>query len=246
LEVAFWGDWKIIDAETKEEIPRPSFYLHHILAYSNSHFITGCSSERTTWGVDDLPYPYRQVLTPEDTVVASGFHMNNLAPRKVSFFVQYTMRYKVHVPTDPPIRVVQSQYWMDNYNVPGHGAFNSSYARTKSVRFPKDSVIVSMNGHMHQGGTNLMVRNTDTGEVLCNSRNVYNDEVECYWDCPVVCGTADKWAAQWATTTCYMEKPVRHTDSFESVAYYDNSCSFRGVMAWWFNWIFVGQTMGGE
>ena len=76
IEISFWGDWKLVK-ENGDEIPRSELYLHHILAFSHSQFITGCSSERTTWGADHLPYPYRQVLEPGQEVRASGFHMTN-------------------------------------------------------------------------------------------------------------------------------------------------------------------------
>jgi hypothetical protein len=40
-------------------------------------------------------------------------------------------------------------------------------------------------------------------------------------------------------TTCFMERPVRRGDKIVSTAEYDNSCGWRGVMAWWFNYGWV-------
>jgi len=244
IEVAAWWDW-VLTWENGTEIPRTDLYFHHILAYSQGTFMTGCSSERTTWGVDHLPYPYRQVLRAGQRTKAGGFHFNNMSNSPKKFYVQYRMLYKVHVPTDPAVRVVNSFYWMDNYNVPGHAAIGETHRRNKFVHMPRDAVVVSLNGHLHQGGEKLVLRVKETGEEICVSRNVYNASVPCYWDCPDICPYQPHgWTAQWGTTTCYMERAITKATELESYAIYDNSCAWRGVMAWWFGWMWTGQQMG--
>jgi hypothetical protein len=53
--------------------------------------------------------------------------MVNLKPwGTYQFYITYTVMYKVHNPAAPAIRVVESFYWMDNFNVPGGAARNSS------------------------------------------------------------------------------------------------------------------------
>jgi hypothetical protein len=94
--------------------------------------------------------------------------MNNLKDKPITFYVTYKVVYKVHVPvsttthtphsqhrqfklkkinksqTAPAIRVVEAFYWMDNFNVPGGGARNSTYTRPRTNTIQKDMVIVSM------------------------------------------------------------------------------------------------------
>ena len=231
------------------EIPRDRFYLHHILSY-NSHgqFVAGCSNERANWGPDHLPYPYRLVLEANDVVHANGFHMNHLKGPAIDFFINYTVAYKVHVPSDPPVRVVESFYYMDNFNVPGGQARNSTYTRQRHVAIPKDMIIVSMNGHLHQGGKRLLIQFEEKGRSphdLCISYNLYHDSFPCAWDCDEICPYKSDWTFQWDTTTCYMELPVRRGEKLISTAEYDNSCSWRGVTAWWFSYGFAGRTIGG-
>jgi len=243
IEIAFWGEWVLVDANGTE-IPRRELYLHHILAYTNGEFITGCSSERTSWGVDHLPYPYRQVLSPHQEVRPMGFHFNNMANKDVKFWVRYKIMYKIHNPMDPPIRVVRSFYWMDNFNVPGGSPVGAMHTRNKSVRVPKKMVIISTNGHMHQGGMQLILRIKETGQELCVSRNLYHESEMCYWDCPDICPYKPHgWTAQWGTSTCYMEYPITSSVELESSAIYDNSCAWRGVMAWWFNFGWDGEML---
>jgi hypothetical protein len=153
VEIAHFGSFQPT-FEDGSVIPRSVFYLHHILAYDtmSGDFVTGASNERANWGPDHLPYPYRQVLKPGAQVRANGFHMNALTAQSIHFYINYTVTYKVHVPTDPAIRVVRSFYWLDNYNVPGGGERNSTHVRARHNTIPWDMVIVSMNGHLHQGG----------------------------------------------------------------------------------------------
>eukprot|EP00009_Paramoeba_aestuarina_P000196 CAMPEP_0201510084 /NCGR_PEP_ID=MMETSP0161_2-20130828/2923_1 /ASSEMBLY_ACC=CAM_ASM_000251 /TAXON_ID=180227 /ORGANISM="Neoparamoeba aestuarina, Strain SoJaBio B1-5/56/2" /LENGTH=217 /DNA_ID=CAMNT_0047905207 /DNA_START=981 /DNA_END=1631 /DNA_ORIENTATION=+ len=52
--VLYWGDWKLLNVQTKEEIPRGEVFLHHVFIYEGikqeSHFVSGSSDERVTWG----------------------------------------------------------------------------------------------------------------------------------------------------------------------------------------------------
>jgi len=248
IEVAHFGNFVPVFANGST-IPREQFYLHHILAYdqTNSHFVAGCSNERSNWGPDNLPYPYRMVLQPHATVKAQGFHMVNLKPwGTFDFYITYTVMYKVHNPAAPAIRVVESFYWMDNFNVPGGAARNSTYERARSVTFPKDMIVVSMNGHLHQGGKRLAVKFEDatrSPQDICTTYNLYKSDYPCFWDCEI-CPYANDWAAQWEMTTCYMEMPVRRGEKVISTAEYDNSCAWRGVMAWWFCMGFSGEFLG--
>jgi hypothetical protein len=249
LEIAHFGSF-VPTFENGSEVPRWMFYLHHILAYdtTSGDFVCGCSNERTNWGPDHLPYPYRQVLKPGAQVKANGFHMNALTAQSVHFYINYTITYKVHVPTDPPVRVVRSFYWLDNYNVPGGGERNSTHTRSRHNTIPWDMVIVSMNGHLHQGGKRIVAEfeNADRKpHTLCASYNLYKDQYPCFWDCEI-CPYKSDWLAQWATTTCYMEMPAKAGEAVLSYADYDNSCAWRGVMAWWFNFGWGGVTIGGE
>jgi len=248
VEIAHFGSFQPT-FEDGRVIPRSVFYLHHILAYDTitGDFITGASNERANWGPDHLPYPYRQVLKPGAQVRANGFHMNALTAQSIHFYINYTVTYKVHVPTDPAIRVVRSFYWLDNYNVPGGGERNSTHVRARHNTIPWDMVIVSMNGHLHQGGKRIVTEFEADGRdphTLCIAYNLYKSDYPCFWDCADICPYANDWPAQWGSTTCYMELPARAGERVLSFAEYDNSCKWRGVMAWWFNFGWGGQTMG--
>lgn len=94
-----------------------------------------------------------------------------------------------------------------------------------------------MNGHLHQGGKRLYVQFDDATRApheICTTYNLYKSDYPCFWDCEI-CPYKNDWPAQWQMTTCYMELAVRRNEKVLSVAEYDNSCSWRGVMAWWFN-----------
>jgi len=247
IEVAHFGNFVPVFAN-ESVVPREQFYLHHILAYdqTNGHFVAGCSNERSNWGPDNLPYPYRMILQPHATVKAQGFHMVNLKPwGTFDFYITYTVMYKVHNPVDPPVRVVESFYWMDNFNVPGGAARNSTFERARSMTFPRDMIVVSMNGHLHQGGKRLSVKFDDptrSPNEICTTYNLYKSDYKCFWDCEI-CPYANDWAAQWEMTTCYMELPVRRNEKVTSIAEYDNSCGWRGVMAWWFSFGYAGEDL---
>jgi len=248
LEVAHFGSF-VPTFLNGTEVPRALFYLHHILAYDSisGDFVTGVSNERMNWGPDHLPYPYRQILAPGALVRANGFHMNALTPLTIQFYINYTITYKVHVPTDPEIRVVRSFYWLDNYNVPGGGERNSTMVRSRNNAIPWDMVIVMMNGHLHQGGKRIVAEFQDTSRqphTLCASYGLYKSDYPCFWDCGAICPYKNDWPAHWSTTTCYMELPVRAGEKVLSFADYDNSCTWRGVMAWWFNFGWGGKTLG--
>jgi hypothetical protein len=68
--------------------------------------------------------------------------------------------------------------------------------------------------------------------------------IPCFWDCADICPYANDWPAQWGSTTCYMELPARAGERVLSFAEYDNSCKWRGVMAWWFNFGWGGRDDG--
>jgi len=248
IEVAHFGNFVPVFTNGST-IPRAQFYLHHILAYdqTNGHFVAGCSNERSNWGPDNLPYPYRMMLQPKATVKAQGFHMVNLYNwGTFDFYITYIVMYKVHEPTAPAIRVVESFYWMDNYNVPGGAARNSTHERSRSMAFAKDMIVVSINGHLHQGGKRLTVKFEDptrSPNDICTAYNLYKSDYKCFWDCEI-CPYANDWPAQWEMTTCYMELPVRRNEKVTSIAEYDNSCAWRGVMAWWFGMGWSGEYLG--
>lgn len=251
IEVAHFGSF-VPTFANGTEIPRNEFYLHHILAYDSmsGDFVAGCSDERTNWGPDMLPYPYRLVLKPQASVRANGFHMNSLKDYAIEFYITYKVLYKVHVPTDPEVRVVRSLVYLDNYSTPGGQARNSTHVRKRHNTVPRDMVLVSINGHLHQGGKRLILefddkqRVANDGNVIAISYNLYNDNMKCFWDCDIACPYENDWPSQWATTTAYMELPLHAGEKLISTAEYDNSCVWHAVMAWWFGFGWSGEKIG--
>eukprot|EP00732_Lithocolla_globosa_P002826 Lithocolla_globosa_v1_NODE_1989_length_2226_cov_3.643943.p2 type:complete len:314 gc:universal NODE_1989_length_2226_cov_3.643943:951-10(-) len=244
IDIAHWGDFFLVD-EDGDIIGAEELYQHHLFVHnSNYRFLTGMSNERTTWGPNDLPEPYHLVMEPGEDAKITSFHIvNQKNTPNLKYWIQYTVKWRLH--KEGQVKSLECIQWADQtWNIPGGGSDDSIHSRTFSKEIPYSLEMVSAQSHLHQGGWEHVLEEVDTGNVLCRSVAHYGPE-PCSWDCDLACPWDESHPADPTLAMAYNWQPVCYPmtmlekgTSVKFTAYFDNECTWHGVMSWFFFWVY--------
>jgi len=251
LGIKYWGGWKVVDANTDTELPLGGAFFHHITVFNNvdggNEFLTGCSDDRRTLGVD-LPDGYLQMITA-DAVTANAiqgfYHVINLMPHKVNMTVRYTIRYYADDDIPEDTVPIIAYFLSTAYNVPGNGGHKSVHTYVTEQVSPTSGIIIAAVGHLHQGAFNVTLFDKKKNKALLASKAIYAEPEEndhCFYQ---------EWCAQSGTPWNLnrvkdlelvngLSIKIKRNTPWQMVSYYDNAAEYRTVMAWIV--IFVDET----
>jgi len=245
IGIKYWGDWKVVDANTDKEVTLGGVFFHHITAFrqhdsGEREFLTGCSDDRRTLG-PELEDGYLQLVdsSPTDPAIQGYYHIVNLMPHAVKMAVQYTVVYLADDDIPEDTIFVKAYFMSAAYNVPGNGGVGSTHVEITETTAPTTGRVVSAVGHLHQGAFNVTLfdKSTNKRKKLVSSKAIYADDSEhdkCFYS---------EWCAQSGTPsntnrvkdlqlTTGLNFFIKMDTPWEMVSYYDNNAEYRTVMAW--------------
>jgi hypothetical protein len=245
LAVQFWGDWTLVDARTLKPFAENEMFLHHVMVYGSwagdRVFLSGASQDKKTWG-PNLPEGYlMKIPNMKQTVY---LHLVNLQNFTVDVLVRYKIRY-YHVDQVPKgtqwVKCVDLQYSLP---ITGQDPVNHPiYVHQFNVNNKHGGLkVVTAQGHLHQGGIDISIRNNATGEVWCTATALYSVKYSCYFEdwCPKCAQGAQPltWNVYDTVTFCpRLDFRLEAGQKYTIVARYDNKCPYDSVMAWFFLYV---------
>lgn len=244
--IIYWGDWVVLNAKTKEVIPRGEFFLHHIFIYERtkqmqSFYVSGASDERVTWGPDLPEGKYVYYADSSSHWTFSG--MLSAITFKDPVLIQYTIRY--YKESDLPVGFMKTM-GVSFTSLPAHSEKGATeefgYASSKahvSLSGPQGSqaTMVYAVGHVHVGGVAVNITNAATGEEMCFSMTTHMEDTPCYIECPSKCNGVEKYNALETISHCEdMNKRFKISDGIDIYPIYDSRCGYTGLHGSVFAW----------
>jgi len=243
IGIQYWGNWKVIDANTNKELTLGNVFFHHITVFrahddGEREFLTGCSDDRRTLG-PDLSDGYLQLVDSrrDDPAIQGYYHIVNLMSHGAKLAVQYEVVYVADDDIPDDTTFVKAHFLSTAYNVPGNGGRNSEHAEVTEVSSPTTGRVVSAVGHLHQGSKNVTLFDKKSKKALVSSEAIYADKGsgdECFYS---------EWCAQSGTPWTKLRVKdlslktglnfmITKGQGLQMISYYDNGAEYRTVMAW--------------
>jgi hypothetical protein len=222
----------IVD-ESGDPVDMHDVHLHHIvmLDWSRPDAVcsgwpsrfTGSGKERTPWTLGDN-YAYNVEST--DQSWSALWHVMNMSMQQRTVYIKYTIGYVGY--GSPAAARDVTPYWYDvtgpctnsEYDVPGDGGPGSIHTASRTFTAPKNGTRVAVGGHLHDGGIDITMTRTATGEVVCTN--------EAHYPMPGMLHSI---------SACNDHTSVTAGEQFTTTARYDNSAPVSGAMGIQLNYV---------
>jgi len=215
--------------ENNDSVQR-CIYLHHYVLMINNLFATVCPTvnHRTLTGTGNeytplhLPAPYA-VIDAATNTWSLDVDIINLISKPLKLYVQYNVTYSLNYKSFSPVTpftIISVTGCIDNpvYNISGNGGKGSVVVNSTNVTAPISGNIIYAFGHLHDGGYNVSLVDTDSKTLICNSYATYDNG-------NVVTGNIT------SVSQCYPKGIwVAEGDQITITATYDNSKPWYNVM----------------
>jgi hypothetical protein len=201
-------------------------HLHHILMIDSSRpdaicpsigsRFAGSGKERTPLALGD-DYAYK--VNAGDASWSAVWHVMNMSAQAKTVYIKYDIDYVAY--DSPAAARAVTPYWQDvtgactnsEFDVPGTGGAGSVYTKSRTFTAPKNGTRVFTGGHLHDGGIDLVMKRTASGQVVCTNTAVYPMPGMLH-----------------QITTCPDPSSVTAGEQFTTTARYDNSAPLSKVM----------------
>src|ERR687891_722307 len=223
----------IVDA-AGNAIPHGAVHLHHVLLMNPARTspycgnwperFAGAGSERTPMS---LANPYAYMVGSNERWNAL-WHIMNMSDAPQEVYIQYTVGYQPGA-TAQNTRAV-TPFFLDvtgcgnsTYDVPGDGGPGSVHTKSRSWPAPRDGMLISAGGHLHDGGIDITLKDTAPGSPACTGTATYHED--------------PRHLA--SINPCPMHEKVIAGHDYRVTARYDNSQPWEDVMGimltyvWW-------------
>ncbi|MDQ1467026.1 MAG: hypothetical protein QOH10_1441, partial [Actinomycetota bacterium] len=176
----------------------------------------GSGKERTPLVLGDN-YAYRVNAT--DPSWSAIWHVMNMSAKARTVYIKYEIDYVAS--TSPAAARPVTPYWHDvtgpctnsEFSVPGTGGAGSVYSKSRTYTAPKNGTRVGTGGHLHDGGIDITMTRTASGEIVCTNTAIYPMPGMLH-----------------EITACPDPSSVTAGEQFTTTARYDNSAPLSGVM----------------
>lgn len=220
-------------------IPRMDVHLHHVLLMNAARTSPICPGEEerfTGAGAERTPLSlwssYAYVTNATDRWDAL-WHIMNMSDSPKTVYIQYKIGY---VPaTDAAASRPVTPYFLDVtgcgtnalFSVPGNGGPGSVFTKTRTVTAPWNGVAVFAGGHLHDGGIDISIKRTSTGQVACTSVAHYDMEEPMMFPSSI--------------SPCVLHDYVNSGQAYTLTARYDNSMPHPDVMGIMLAYVWKGS-----
>ncbi len=165
-------------------------HLHHIVVLdwsrtdavcpSYPNRFTGAGKERTPMALGDN-YAYR--VGAADPAWSALWHIMNMSSSAKTVYIKYEIDYVGSA--DPTGANGVTSYWGDvsgpctnsEYNIPGNGGAGSVHTATRTYTMPRAGTRLAVGGHQHDGGIDITLKRTASGQEICKNTAVYMDSM---------------------------------------------------------------------